>query len=300
MKLLTGWRGLMTGAASLWLVAVYPAFAAENNYEASTGLEFDSNISFGSKATNRVTTFSTDFAADRVFRYEPKFNRAYLFRAGAKARQFARVPQLDHVAVHGRIDKIWQNEYQYTSPFFVAGADLQYTSVADEQRDNFRWQTYILRNQRLNDQIFLTQGARFQLTQSRWQIDRGNQVRLFLAADLLSRRPGSWYGVAGLTTGNTWSAAKLEDCSGNTDTSLWSVVVAASEIELDQAFNDAFCGQWFAYKLSGSSLDLTVGYNRQVSRNTALDLSWVGVVQQATGGAGYSRQLVRGALLWQW
>lgn len=276
------------------------SLSRETSYQAMTGSVLDTNTGFADKDVDKIYNLVSEIQVARIDRIEPAFNLSYLFMSEFNGEFYSNVPLLNQKSVKFSLQRLWQNEFEYTSPFYSAKMGLKYDFVGDDQRNKSVIDGQFLSNRRLNDRIFLTTGVRVKNTNSIWGVQDGLVTRLFAATDLSFRDGQLWYGTLGYSFGDTWSVLQTQYCDGSTATDIWPLILAASDIESDIAFNDAFCGQWFGYRLKGTTIDLTLGFNRPLSQNASLDISWVGVSQQASAGSEYQRHLLRMAILWHW
>ena len=93
--------------------------------------------------------------------------------------------------------------------------------------------------------------------------------------------------------GDTVSTVQSQYCNGLTSISIYPLLVVSKGIEWDQAFNEAYCGNWLSYRLEASTQILVLGSNYGFGHSSSLDFSWLYADVQAEGGNYYRRNIVQ-------
>lgn len=274
--------------------------AVESSYHAFTGSQYDSNTGLAELSVDTVYNIETEFQFGTTWRIEPVFNAAYLATAEFGAKRYSNISQMNENSIHLSINKMWQKNFEYTSPFYSAKLAMDTNSVVDSRRNTSKITGQFVFNKRLNDRFFVNLGGDVEVRRSNWGIYDGVQTRLFLATDYLQRNGSIWYGSTALAYGDTWSTLQTQYCNGAFALDIWPTIQASTTIMNDDAFNDAFCGNWVAYRLAGTTANISLGFNKPLTKNASLDLSTVGAYQYTSADTIYMRYLIRMAVLWSW
>lgn len=257
----------------------------------------DSNLSRGDRERDRLDDVSVQASAGLALRLSPGFRSALNLRAYAEAERFETIRSLDRTSVGGQAIFRGQTRLGYTAPVYQFIAGVQSDDHEVDQRDSTVYSVQAFVQRRLTDALMGSLGVEAQERKSDGTVFDAEQGRVFANLDYAVNDALSLYGVYSFAHGDTFSSAQLSFCNGIAANDIYGLVSASEELELDQAFNDEFCGTWIAYRLRADTHSLVAGINRGFGHNFSADLSVQQVEVNAEGDNNYSRTIVRAGIL---
>lgn len=285
--------GLLLGVSSVALADGHIPLVADGE------LTFvgDSNLSRGDRERDRLDDMSLQASAGVALRLSPGFKSALNLRAYAEAERFETIRSLDRSSFGGQAIFRGQTRLGYTAPVYQLSAGVQSDDYDVDQRDSTVYTVQGFVQRRLTDALMGSLGIELQERKSDGTVFDTEQGRVFANLDYAASDTVSLYGVYSFAHGDTFSSAQLSFCNGVAANDIYGLVAASEELELDQAFNDEFCGTWIAYRLRADTHSLVGGINRGFGHHVSADLSLQQVKVHAEGDNNYSRTIVRAGIL---
>jgi len=293
------------GAVSIYFIILlllslsYRAHGAEVEVRAllSATAGTDDNVS---RAENKVDIVADRFVnmdARLIVDYEINFNKSLSLevQTGHQAYQFTQ--QLGRNELSGRLAYRWQNNFSYNSPWYQIFSDIKIWDSEAQQRNSTFYTQQAMVSARLTTKISGSLGAEYKVRDSESRVFDLKQSRLFTHLDYAWNDVFSIYSGYSYVKGDTVSTVQNQYCNGLIATSVYPLLLVSKDIEWDQVFNDAYCGNWISYRLQAFTHTFVLGANYGVGHSSSLDLSWMYVDVQAEGDNYYQRNIVQLNLL---
>lgn len=286
-------------AGALSLLAAAGARANEEwlAFDAELTAAHDSNISRAERERDIISDQSLLLNAGVLATLEPTFGTALTLRAFGEAEAWIDTDTLDRASAGGQAIGRWAPGRGFRAPVLQLTLTGQVDDYDVRQRDSLVYSAQLAASQRANDRIRLNYGVEATERRSEGTVFDGTQGRAFVTADFrLDRR---WAAYAGYShvRGDTFSTAQIAFCNGAPANDIFGLISASEAIEADEAFNQAWCGNWIAYRLKAQSHVGTLGLNRSFGHSLSADVSVQGVQVNAQGDNDYRRVIVRAGLL---
>jgi hypothetical protein len=191
----------------------------------------------------------------------------------------------------------WQNTLGYLSPFYQFNTSIQLNEYGVDQRDSTVSNTQVFVTKRMSDSVTVISGLAYYIEDSEGTVFDLEHGRFFLNLDYSSERNRLYYASYSYREGEIWSNAQVVFCNGEPADDIFPLIAAAEASEPDKAFNNAFCGEWMAYRLKASTQTFTIGASFSIGRSSALDLSAMYVDSEATKDIDYQSTIFRASFL---
>ncbi|MHB8473098.1 MAG: hypothetical protein ACYDC8_09700 [Gammaproteobacteria bacterium] len=179
------------------------------------------------------------------------------------------------------------------APSYQVNVTVQDDEYDHTQRDSTVYTAQLIGSKPLTDRITATTGIEYRKRDSSGTVFDLKQQSWFLNGTYAL--PPGWtiYGTYNFIYGDVWSTAQTKFCNGTVASDIYPLIVASSAIEPDDAFNNAFCGRWVAYRLSAHTNTLKIGVSKDIGNDMTLDFSALGVKVYAKGGNDYNTNIFR-------
>ena len=176
----------------------------------------------------------------------------------------------------------------FTAPIYTLGAKIGGREFDTEMRDATFLNLTADMNKWLTNTINMTTGVGFNTQESKSDVFDTTDARIFINFDTNFSNRDLVYTTFSYITGDTVSSA----------TPSLGIINVADAIEPDDAFGGVEANQ-FAYRLEADTMVFTLGYNRILTRDVSMDLSWryVDSVAKDDDDIYYDRTILRASLL---
>ncbi|NRA23201.1 MAG: hypothetical protein HRU08_01740 [Oleispira sp.] len=293
------------GQTSLGLIfillglASFKALAGEFKYHPLLTLTVadDDNISRAEESENIIFDRFVNLDARYIFDYNISFNKSISIEIQAAHQAYQFTERLERNEFSGRITYRWQNSFSYNSPWYQVFSDVSIWDFPAQQRDSNFYTQQALMSTRLTTKISGTLGLEHKVRDSESRVFDLSSSRGFIHLDYLWSGSMSLYSAYSYIKGDTISTVQSQYCNGLIATSVYPLLRVSKDIEADQAFNNAYCGNWLSYRLNATTQTLVLGANYGLDHSSSLDLSWLHVDVNADGSNYYKRQIVQISLL---
>lgn len=260
-------------------------------------VEADDNQTRAERTRDQVEDVSAMLSASVAADWSPDPRYLLSVALVGEAQRFQDISELDTNSAMLRAAWRWQPTIGFTAPVFEINASTRVDDVKTDQRDSTvnRVQAFVTR--KLTDRLTTSLGAEYRTRDSDGSVWDLIDRRWFLNLDLMLSQHDAGYFTFSRISGDTFSSAQRQFCNGSVPTDLLDLINGATEIEPDEAYNEALCGDWIAYRLDANTNVFTLGYNRGFGHTMSLDMSWTFVDVTGDEGNEYERNVLRATLL---
>lgn len=257
----------------------------------------DDNISRAERSRDQVDDLFAAASISRSLFYQTHPRRLYSVRGFAELERFDEISGLDRNTLGLQGLFRWQPSSGFSAPMVELNLMVRNDDFQVEQRDSTVIRSQLFVTRRLTDRVMFSVGGEYQWVDSEGTVFDTRQRRFFINADYQLTQPTAIYGTYSHINGDTISTAQRRFCNGVLADDILGLINAADAIEPDQAFNDALCGDWIAYRLKAQTHALTLGINRALGNRMSIDFSAMGVRVDARGDNEYQRLILQLSLL---
>jgi hypothetical protein len=248
---------------------------------------------------------SRDIKSDNFARINlgAAFNKQLSQSQSVGLRGFVETEQWDEVRGMSRVTAggLFNYNLQFnpgpTAPFFQFNLGVQADDYDYKQRDSTIFTSQLIATKPLSEVLSASIGIEYRDRDSSGTVWDTDQVRGFLSGLYAFRPRWSAHGTYSYIDGDVWSTARTASANGTPADDIFGLVSAASAIEPDKAFNDAYSGSWHAYRLPAYAHMIELGINREFENDMVLDFSYTGVRVNARGNNDYDIDIFRVSLL---
>lgn len=256
----------------------------------------DNNVGKAQKRRDIAEEYIGSANISAGMNWEIALKQALAAKVIVEAETHETVKGLGYTAYGGELNYRWQFALGFGAPFYSFTVRGFERSTDFEQRDLSQTTMQLQMSKRLSDHLTWTIGVEHREEESDGTVFDTKQARLFNNFDYLIDDDWLMYFTLSYIDGDATSTAQRVYCNGLT-ADIYPLRAAATEVEADLAFEDAFCGEWLAYKLDAKSGTLVGGLNRTLDHSSSLDLSVLYVDTSATDDdvedIDYQRTVVR-------
>jgi hypothetical protein len=257
----------------------------------------DDNQSQAGRSRDKVEDVSLSARANLSwFRHVGQRNLIIL-SGFAEGERFADITPLDRNSFGASLAWRWQPHSGFSAPLVEWNLSVQDDDYQVDQRDSTVLRSQLFVTRRITDRITMSAGVEYRQRQSRSTVFDLEDIRAFWNFDYLFLQKYAFYTTYSYLTGDIVSSAQQVFCNGVPAVDILPLINAATAIEPDQAYNEALCGTWIAYRLDGTTHALTAGLNMPFGKSASLDFSLMHVDVSADLGNRYERNLIRASLL---
>lgn len=274
-----------------------PEEDAEWHQDLDVTVSHDDNQSQAWRSRDRVEDNSLSVRQD-VSRRKP-FGFEHMITTGffVGGQVHEELSPVEHATLGARV--AWRSAHSnaFTAPLFEWSLSTQYDNYRDDARDSRVDQLQFFVTRRFTDRITTTLGGDYQWRHSSGSVFDLERSRAFLNLDYRAYDNKSVYLTVSRADGEVFSSAQRTFCDGTAAWDILPLVNAATAIEPDEAYNEALCGDWIAYRLDAISSVGVVGINWPFSNKVSLDVSALRADVSGSGGVDYERNIYRASLL---
>lgn len=265
--------------------------------DADVTISRDDNQSRAERQRDQVQDISAS-ARLNVGYFQPLGRRALLILSGfGEAERFDDIGPLDRNSIGASLALRWQPSSAFSAPVVEWNLSLQDDDIQVAQRDSAVTRSQLFVTRRFTDRITMSAGGEYRQAASRSDVFDLEDYRVFWNLDYLLMQKYALYFTYSYLDGDVFSSAQRIFCNGTPATDILPLINAATAIDDDDAYNEALCGEWIAYRLDGSTDTFTGGLNMPFGKSASLDVSLMHVRVDAALGNHYERNLVRASLL---
>ncbi len=290
-------------AACVLLAGLFPAMAGADpgaffDYGADITYQSDDNQTRAEATRDKVEDQSVLVSGTISKDFQPSFRQLLTFRGFAEIERFDDIDTLDRNSLGLSAAWRWQPDSSFLAPIFEVSLSYQDDDIETDARDSgvTRAQAFVTR--RITDRLTGTLGLEHRKRDSDGSVWDLEDSRWFMNLDLMVNRHGAAYFTFSRISGDTFSSAQFQFCNGATAPGeLIGLIDGSTALEPDEAYNNALCGDWIAYRLDATSSIFTLGYNHGFSHTLSLDASVTEAQVRGENDNEYDRRLFRVTLL---
>lgn len=261
-------------------------------WDAQLNLEVDYNVGKAHRSRDKVTDHHGSLVLATAHDFFINDYHAIQLQLIAQHHSYKDVDQLSHWRAGGKAAYLWQPGTGFFSPLLQANTRLEVWEFDQAQRSSTVSTSQLLALQRLTDSLSGHLGAEYQHRDSDGTAFDLAQNRLFLGLDFQWSPALVFYGSYSYVRGDISSTAQVRFCNGNLAPDIFYLVQAADALEPDHAFNDAFCGEWVAYKLDADTHVGLLGGNFAFGEGWAVDAAATYALSEVNAQIDYKRPLL--------
>lgn len=268
------------------------------DYGADVTYQWDDNQSRAEATRDKVEDQSFLVSGTISKDFQPTFRQLLTVRAFGELERFSDIDTLDRDSLGVGAAWRWQPDSSFLAPIFEINASYQEDDIETDARDSGVTRVQAFVSRRITDRLTTTLGIEHRKRDSDGSVWDLEDARWFVNADLMLSRHGAGYLTFSRISGDTFSSAQFQFCNGATPPGdLINLIDAATALEPDEAYNNALCGEWVAYRLDATSSVFTLGYNHGFGHTLSLDASMTEARVRAENDNEYDRRLYRITLL---
>lgn len=209
------------------------------------------------------------------------------------------VDTLDRTSAGFRGSARWQPTNGYLAPVYEFNIRMTSDDYETDARDSETISTQLLVSRRFTDRILGTVGMQHRKRVSDGSVWDLEDSRVFVNVDYTFRGNLSLYTTLSAVKGDQFSSAQRTYCNGASATAILPLIQIATAIESDDAFNEAFCGDWLAYRFDAKSTTAVLGANYGFGHALSVDASYLyaDVVSDENDDVSYEREMFRLSVL---
>jgi hypothetical protein len=214
-------------------------------------------------------------------------------QALVSAQQFADLDGLGHVGggvevgLEGRLGK------STLPPFYRVSVRVKGEDYDFKQRDSTIYTGNLLLGSNLGPRTVLAIGGEYRDRQAKSDVFDLSEWSAFIDAGYEFRPTWRLGARATYTDGDVWSTIQAVSPGGQPLDDIFDLVAAAKVIQRDDAFNDAFDGLWFVYRLPATSGKYSLNLSKALSQRMALSIEWLEIRVKAERNNDYDNRLVQ-------
>lgn len=145
----------------------------------------------------------------------------------------------------------------------------------------------------LGPRTVVTLGGEYRDRQARSEVFDLSQWSAFLTGSVDLGNEWQLGARAAWVDGDVWSAVQVELPNGDTVNDIFNLIAAADVIQRDDAFNDAFDGLWFVYRLPAESQEYSLSLSRSFGERYSISFEWLEVRVQGERDNDYDNRILR-------
>ncbi|NNF67444.1 MAG: hypothetical protein HKM98_08040, partial [Gammaproteobacteria bacterium] len=241
------------------------------------------NDNIGKANRKRDIVHDTSLLANIGVAYNQEFSteQAVTLRAFAEFEEFENVNDISRKTFGGQLIYRWQSRLGFSAPFYQFNTTVRFNDAYVRQRDSLSYTSQLLVSKRLTDRILGSAGFEYRREESDSIVFDQKHARLFFNADYMPGTSWAFYSTYSFTHGDILSTAQVSFCNGGQANDTFTLLKFSEAVAPDEAFNNAYCGNWIAYRLNGNINSLVLGVNRGFGHRFSIDLSAARIVVNA-------------------
>lgn len=272
-----------------------PAHAAGTpwQFDIKGSAGYNNNLGRAERDRDIVEDFFATITADAAYKIDLGAGQQLTLRGFLETEQWDKVRDISRLTAGGQLLFDWQPTAGPTAPSFQFNASAQGDEYAHDQRDSNVFITQLLATKPFNDRFSATIGVEYGKRDSSGRVWDLNHVRGFLSGAYAFNPGWSAHGTYSYIDGDIWSTAQTTLCDGSTATGIFGLISASDALEPDDAFNEAFCGSWTAYRLPATANTFELGVSKEIGQTMVVDFSAQTIDVDARGNNEYDIQVYR-------
>lgn len=284
---------------SVALATANTLHAADSTWQFDVGgsLGYNNNLGQAERDRDIVPVYFATITAGVDYKKELWPGQQLTLRGFLETEQIEEVRDMSRLTAGGELFYDWQPGTGPSATILQFNLGAKADKYGVTQRDSTVITTQLLATKPFNERISATIGAEYRDRDSDGTVWDLSHVRGFLNAIYKFHRRWSAYGTYSYIDGDVWSTAQTTLCDGTPADDIFGLVSAADAIEPDEAFNNALCGTWNAYRLPATSNTLELGIKAEFEHDFLLDFSAKTIHVDARGDNKYDTQIYRVRLL---
>lgn len=295
-----GWQQATLIAALVGSAGAASAFEREDlSFGADITAQWDDNQSQAQFERDQVEDQS--LLGSVMVGYDHLLARHTMLKVMLQAEQERpdEIDTLKRTSVGGRAALRWQPSSAFTAPIVEWNVSWRDDDVETDARDATVTSTQLFVTRRLTDRITTTLGAEYRRRESEGSVWDLKDARGFVNLDYLMNASMAAYLTYSYLEGDIASSAQRSYCNGAPARDLLPLIGVATAKEPDEAYNNALCGDWLAYRLDANSHVYVMGVNYGFSHSLSVDVSVLhaDVTAREDSDVNYERQVIRASLL---
>lgn len=231
------------------------------------------------------------------YKWQPTQMSLFTVSGLAETELYDTLDTLNSTAAGLEFGVSWQNRFGFLAPFYRASLTFKHKAFDSEARTTDSATLQIFVTQRLTTDFTGRLGYQLTEEQAGHVVFDKSEHRLFGNIDYIWSKDLVAYFTASLMQGDIYSVAQATFCNGLAADDIYPFIRESDFIWRDKAFNQHFCGDWFAYRLSATTTTYALGVNYALSNKYSVDVSATAIDSQASEWVEYQRMLVRASLL---
>jgi hypothetical protein len=265
-------------------------------YDIGGSAGYNNNLGQAERDRDIVEDFFATITAGANYGMSLGTGQELTLRGFLETEQWEEVRDISRLSAGGKLIFDWQPTAGPTAPAYQFNTTLRLDDYAHSQRDSTVSTTQLLVTKPINPQLSATLGIEYRNRDSSGTVWDLSHVRGFLGGAFAFSPGWSAHGTYSYLDGDVWSVAQTTSCNGTPAGDIFGLVSAADAIEPDEAFNEAFCGSWHAYRLPATAHTLELGVSKDIGESMAVDFSVLGLKVDARGDNEYDTQVFRVSL----
>lgn len=263
---------------------------------ADVGSFYDSNV--GKAQRLRDTVEDEVIYANGQFQYTIEPSRKSLLTLGAlvETQKYDTLTALDSFVTGLSVAYSWQNDFGFSAPFYRSSLTYKHEEQgAGRSSDSIKFQTFVTR--RISTDFTGRLGYEFNNVMAQNEVFDNAEHRVFANLDYDWSQTLVSYFTASVINGDIYSVAQVSFCNGLAADDIYPVIRDSLKLWRDKAFNQHFCGDWFAYRLEAVTQTYALGVNYAINHKYSVDVSSTWIDSTASKWVDYQRLFLRASLL---
>ena len=306
-----GWRSCAIFPRSfvrvMWVVVLSSAHVSYAEVVLSP-LQIDTRLSLGfvdnvGQAQRKRDTREDEFAELEVGAgYQTTLFNGRLDASGRgflTAREHFDVDGLSHWGGGAELGLDWRLTNSPLPPFARLSLRIEGEEYDFKQRDSNVFTGGVEIGANFGPRTVLSAGGEYRDRQSRSKVFDLEQWSGFLNAKVDLGDVWQLGARAEYIDGDVWSSVQVVPPDGPPVDDIFNLIAAASIIQRDDAFNDAFDGDWFVYRLPAKRQEYSVSLSRALGNRLAVSFEWLEVRVQGERNNDYDNRVLQLSLGFQ-
>ncbi|MEE4300995.1 MAG: hypothetical protein V2J24_16260 [Pseudomonadales bacterium] len=178
-------------------------------------------------------------------------------------------------------------------PFLRIGLRAEGQDFDFTQRDSDVYTGTVELGTNIGPRAVVSVGGEYRDRQARSEVFDLTQWSAFLGASVDLGSSWQLDARAAYVDGDVWSTARVVLPNGDAVNDIFDLIAAAEVIQRDDAFNDAFDGTWFVYRLPAESQEYSLVLSRTLGQRANIAFEWVEVRIKGERDNDYDNRVLR-------
>jgi hypothetical protein len=282
--------------AVITCTAVVSANASPWQFDIKATLGTNDNVSQAEKDRDIVDDSFAGLNFSGTYTWDLSQYYAVAVRGFLETEQWQDVSGLSPLSYGGQFILRGQIGVGPTVPSYQFDVGIQADEYDFTQRDSTVTTSQLSLTKPITEHVSIAGGIEYRSRDSDGTVFDLDQLSGLLTGTFAFAHGWSLGGTYSYIDGDFWSDAQVEFCDGTPASDIFDLVSAADALEPDDAFNDAFCGRWFAYRLPGTANSFEIDVDKEFRDGIVLAFSLLEVQVEAEGDNNYDSTIVRASL----